>query len=208
MMKTLAAVVATAVLSSWLTWALTSGGPGSGAGAPAAAADTDPRVVELLERIASRLEQAPPPGPSRQSPARVAADEEEPVATPVPDERVADLLDAIAEEGRLTREALARLGGVNVRSVDEVRQRFSTPNQSALERFEELYRIDDDAARKSVVLLTVSELIARFGSPDEAHGNTRGFYMAWYRPGGKGEEWLAVTTADGMVTNAWCDLTD
>lgn len=148
-------------------------------------------LAELQRRIDARLaglERAAAASDAAAIPAR------EQVHAPAPDiERLASLVE------RLTT-VLAQprvVGGLAPVPRD------LPVNHAALAELHALAKRDHDAARRSTMLLTAEELLARFGLPDEVGGNgDNGVYWNYFHFGPDGERkgGTCFVLRDGRVT--------
>ena len=194
-MRTVAIVVVSAVISSLLTIAVV--GPDvqpAGAAIQPRPADDDSEVVELLQRIIRLLER-----PTIETPEREAVDSD-PVDA-IDDDRFSRLLAAIAAEGTTTRAAGAANGSTGYIGLREVRRRHPTPNHAAIQHLAAQFKDDEDGLLEHLLLLPATELLERFGEPDDIDVTGAGFYFTWNFPDDD-MEWLAVNVRDGVVSHA------
>jgi len=168
----------------------------------------DIRAIRLsLEAIADRLgreraafrptQDGALPGAASDPASAVDADSSELVVS------VDALRRAVERQGLETRDALARLSGLRFQSLDQVRKAKAVPDAAALESFLSDFIKDEDAAEKSLSLLSPQEVLARFGPPDRVHD---GSLWTWYLPPGEErnpDAAIEIRFGSGYVVGAW-----
>lgn len=156
------------------------------------------RTASVLERLESSLELARPgpPGPTRI-----------PAGAPAPPdslpELIADLDElrrTIAEESRLTREALRSAPLLGGEGLTEVRDRRRDPDWQALDRLLEAWRRDPRAADRSQYFQTARDLLETYGPPTRIFHSQEAllFHYRRHPEGETGPEWY-FRLQDGMV---------
>lgn len=150
------------------------------------------RILQELRELRARLDDGFRTQSMRVSEA--SAQERQPLPPTNPQvDRFANLIE------RLNR--LLRMGQLPIGAVSLATQRDAPINWSELSALIELHRQDVDAARRSVQMLTVKEVVARFGFPSEVGASDAGFYWSYQRKDGKGEPngYVLFTFTDGYV---------
>ena len=128
-----------------------------------------------------------------------------PVSTiPAAERRPISEGESLAEEmkeiiGRLERLwSVVPSGGAGNQVL--VQQRYAPTNVNALEALGRLNERDPEAAKRTTLLLSPTEVVARFGFPDSVGNSDNGtLFFAYNRPGPDGEDFALFNFRDGFV---------
>lgn len=195
-LRTLVVALPCSVLSCLLTLWFAS--PSSPTMVPPTETDTDlllARIDDLRQRVDAGFrsaERAPsPPVVERQA---------------VGDDPLAKEMNGVLD--RLERLlTIVRSGGAD-RSV--ALPRIAPINWNELESLDLLHQRDRESAARSTMLLTIAEVIERFGFPTRTVGTARGHYLQYTRtgPDGEADGEVAFQLTDGYVSHHEIRLSD